>query len=111
MGTTWRVRLAGERIDDRLAEKAPRPAWLKFVDQFKSLLVIILLGAAVLAGAIGDLKDAIVIVIVVSGTASSAPPIKPSIALDSCANPRCETSTVNTTPATNVSAMLPVPTA
>lgn len=51
--------------DNRLAEKAPRPAWLKFLDQFKSLLVLILIGAAVLAGAIGDLKDAIVIGIVV----------------------------------------------
>jgi len=50
---------------NRLAEKPPRPAWLKFLDQFKSLLVIILLGAAVLAGAIGDFKDAIVIGIVV----------------------------------------------
>ena len=50
---------------NRLAEKTPRPAWLKFLDQFKSLLVLILIGAAVLAGAIGDLKDAIVIGIVV----------------------------------------------
>lgn len=50
---------------NRLAEKAPRPAWQKFLDQFKSLLVLILIGAAVLAGAIGDLKDAIVIGIVV----------------------------------------------
>ncbi|GAB3540550.1 cation-transporting P-type ATPase [Noviherbaspirillum agri] len=50
---------------NRLAEKTPRPAWLKFLDQFKSLLVLILIGAAVLAGAIGDFKDAIVIGIVV----------------------------------------------
>jgi Ca2+-transporting ATPase len=50
---------------NRLAEKIPRPAWLKFLDQFKSLLVLILIGAVVLAGAIGDLKDAIVIGIVV----------------------------------------------
>ena len=50
---------------NRLAEKTPRPALLKFFDQFKSLLVLILIGAAVLAGAIGDLKDAIVIAIVV----------------------------------------------
>ena len=55
---------------NRLAEKPPRPAWLKFFDQFKSLLVIILLGAAVLAGAIGDLKDAVVIAIVVLLNAS-----------------------------------------
>ncbi|MDP2794004.1 MAG: HAD-IC family P-type ATPase [Sulfurisoma sp.] len=50
---------------NRLAEKPPRPAWLKFLDQFKSLLVLILLGAAVLAGLVGDFKDAIVIAIVV----------------------------------------------
>ena len=55
---------------NRLAEKPPRPTWLKFLDQFKSLLVIILLGAAVLAGAIGDLKDAVVIGIVVLLNAS-----------------------------------------
>jgi P-type Ca2+ transporter type 2C len=48
-----------------LAEKAPRPAWLKFFDQFRNVLVLILLGAAVLAGSIGDLKDAIVITVVV----------------------------------------------
>ena len=50
---------------NRLAEKPPRPAWLKFLDQFRSLLVLILIGAAMLAGAIGDLKDAIVIASVV----------------------------------------------
>ncbi len=50
---------------NRLTEKAPRPAWKKFLDQFRSLLVLILIGAAVLAGAIGDLKDAIVIGVVV----------------------------------------------
>ncbi len=50
---------------NQLAEKAPRPAWRKFLDQFRSLLVLILLAAAVLAGAVGDLKDALVIVFVV----------------------------------------------
>ena len=50
---------------NRLAENPPRPAWLKFLDQFRSLLVLILIGAALLAGAIGDLKDAIVIGVVV----------------------------------------------
>ena len=50
---------------NRLAEKTPRPAWLKFLDQFKSFLVLVLLGAAVLAGIVGDLKDAAVITIVV----------------------------------------------
>jgi P-type Ca2+ transporter type 2C len=50
---------------NRLAEKPPRPAWLKFLDQFRSLLVLILLAAAVLAGVVGDIKDAVVIFIVV----------------------------------------------
>jgi len=50
---------------NRLAEKPARPAWRKFLDQFRSLLILILLGAAVLAGAVGDLKDAIVIAVVV----------------------------------------------
>jgi Ca2+-transporting ATPase len=50
---------------NRLTEKPARPAWRKFLDQFRSLLILILLGAAALAGAIGDLKDAIVIAVVV----------------------------------------------
>ncbi|QDX80800.1 metal-transporting ATPase [Denitratisoma sp. DHT3] len=50
---------------NRLAETAPRPAWLRFLDQFKSLLILLLLGAAVLAGAVGDLKDTLVIASVV----------------------------------------------
>ncbi|HEY9098112.1 MAG TPA: cation-translocating P-type ATPase [Thiobacillus sp.] len=51
--------------ENRLHEAAPRPLWLKFVDQFKNFLVIVLLFAAGLAWAIGDLKDAVVILIVV----------------------------------------------
>ena len=34
-----------EHGPNRLAEKPPRSAWLKFFDQFKSLLVLILIGA------------------------------------------------------------------
>ena len=50
---------------NRLADKPPRPVWLKFFDQFRSFLVIVLLGAAVLAGVVGDLGDAAAIAIVV----------------------------------------------
>jgi Ca2+-transporting ATPase len=50
---------------NKLTEKKPRPAWLKFLDQFKNLLVLVLIGAALLAGAVGDLKDAVVILIVI----------------------------------------------
>ena len=49
---------------NRLAEPARRHALLRFLDQFRSLLIVILMGAAVLAGLIGDLKDAIVIGVV-----------------------------------------------
>lgn len=50
---------------NQLAERAPRPAWLKLLDQFRSFLVIVLLAAAVMAGIVGDLKDAAVIAVVV----------------------------------------------
>ena len=51
--------------ENRLLEARPRPAWLKFLDQFRNLLVIVLLFAALLAWAVGDLKDAVVILLVV----------------------------------------------
>ena len=41
-------------------------AWLRFLDQFNDLLIYILLGAALLSAAVGDLKDPIVIGIVLS---------------------------------------------
>jgi Ca2+-transporting ATPase len=60
---------AGRRLahhgENRLAEARPRPTWLKFLDQFKHFLVIVLLIAAALAWAVGDLKDAVVILLVV----------------------------------------------
>ena len=50
---------------NRLAEKPPRPAWLAFLDQFRNVLILVLIGAGFLAGTIGDIKDAVVILIVV----------------------------------------------
>ena len=50
---------------NRLMSKPQRPPWHLFIDQFKNLLIIILLGAVVLAWAIGDLIDAFVILGVV----------------------------------------------
>jgi len=50
---------------NRLTEKPPRSAWLGFFDQFKNGLILVLIGAGVLAGAIGDIKDAVVILVVV----------------------------------------------
>ncbi len=50
---------------NRLAEPPRRSPLRVFLDQFKSLLILVLIVAAVLAGAIGDLKDAVVILVVV----------------------------------------------
>jgi len=61
-GATDRLRVQGP---NRLAEKPPRSPWLLLLDQFKGFLTLVLIGAAVLAGAIGDIKDAVVILIVV----------------------------------------------
>jgi Ca2+-transporting ATPase len=61
--------VAAERLakygENKLAEAEPRPLWLKLLDQFRNFLVIVLLFAAGLAWAIGDLKDAAVILAVV----------------------------------------------
>ncbi|MCX9156408.1 cation-translocating P-type ATPase [Niveibacterium sp. 24ML] len=66
--------IARERLTqygrNELAGQPGRAAWRKFLDQFTSLLILIMLGAAVLAGAVGDLKDAIVIAVVVLLNAS-----------------------------------------
>jgi Ca2+-transporting ATPase len=51
--------------ENRLAEAETRSAWLKFLDQFRNFLVIVLIFAAILAWAIGELKDAVVILVVV----------------------------------------------
>ena len=50
---------------NQLPEAPPRSAWRVFLAQFKSLLIMILIGAATLAALIGNTKDALVIVAVV----------------------------------------------
>ena len=50
---------------NQLREKPQRPLWMKFFDQFRNFLVLVLIGAAALAGAVGDIKDVVVILIVV----------------------------------------------
>ncbi len=49
---------------NRLTEAPRRPLWLVFVDQFRNLLIVVLIGAAILAGLVGDFKDSIVIGVV-----------------------------------------------
>ena len=50
--------------ENRLAEHKGRPAVLRFLDQFRSVLILVLIGAAVLAGLVGELKDTVVITVV-----------------------------------------------
>jgi len=50
---------------NRLAEPPGRPKWRAFLDQFKSLLIVTLLVAAAIAGAVGDFKSVKVILVVV----------------------------------------------
>ena len=49
---------------NRLPDQARRSALALFVDQFRNLLVLILLAAAVVAGVVGNLKDTVVIAVV-----------------------------------------------
>ncbi|TCS37074.1 Ca2+-transporting ATPase [Paucimonas lemoignei] len=61
--------IADDRITrhglNQLAQQPPPSRWKIFFSQFKSVLIIILFGAALLATAIGNVKDAIVILAVV----------------------------------------------
>ena len=50
---------------NKLAEKPPEPAWQLLLAQFKSVLIFVLVVAAGVATAIGDIMDGIVILIVV----------------------------------------------
>jgi len=60
---------AAERLNrygfNRLAEKPPRSTWHLLFSQFKSFLILVLIAAAILAATIGDIKDGIVILVVV----------------------------------------------
>ena len=49
---------------NRMAEAARRPEWLRFLDQFRNWLIGVLLLAAVVAAAIGEVEDALVITVV-----------------------------------------------
>jgi len=49
---------------NKLAEPPRRPKWLLFLDPFRAGIVYILAGAGILAGLVGDIKDLIVIFVV-----------------------------------------------
>ena len=57
-----RARLHGA---NRLPEQPGRPVWLRLIDQFRSLLIVVLLVGAGVAAVVGKFKDASVILAVV----------------------------------------------
>ncbi len=59
------ARRLAEHGPNRLTEKPPRTAWLRFADQFKSVLILILIVAAGVAFLIDDIKTMVVVLIVV----------------------------------------------
>src|SRR5688572_27400952 len=50
---------------NELAEKPPRPAWLRFLLHFTDLMVLLLIGAAILSLALREWTDAIAILAIV----------------------------------------------
>ena len=50
---------------NELVGEPKRPWWKRLLDQFRGVLILLLLGAAVISAAVGDFKDPIVIGVVV----------------------------------------------
>ena len=55
----------GQHGPNALREKPPRAWWRMLLDQFADFMILLLLGAAVVSGFIGELKDTLAIVVIV----------------------------------------------
>ena len=60
---------AAERLStfgpNALQEKKKKPVWMLFLGQFKDFMILVLIAAAVLAGAMGDKTDMIIILVII----------------------------------------------
>jgi Ca2+-transporting ATPase len=50
---------------NELVRKKKKPLWLKFLNQFQDFMIIVLMGAAVISGIMGDITDTIIILLIV----------------------------------------------
>ena len=50
---------------NRLEGKPPRPAWMLLLLQFKDVMILILMAAAVISGLLGDITDTVIIFVIV----------------------------------------------
>jgi Ca2+-transporting ATPase len=48
---------------NEIRERPPRPLWRMFLDQFTDFMILVLIGAAIISGIIGEPPDAIAIVV------------------------------------------------
>jgi len=59
---------AAERLahhgPNAIRERRRRPPWRMLVDQFTDLMIVVLIGAAVVSGMVGDLQDTIAIIVI-----------------------------------------------
>ena len=50
---------------NEIRERPPRPLWRMFLDQFTDFMILVLIGAAIVSGIVGEPPDAIAIVVIV----------------------------------------------
>ncbi len=50
---------------NELTEKKKHPAWMIFLLQFKDFMILVLIGAAIISGVVGEITDAIIILVIV----------------------------------------------
>lgn len=59
------ARRQDEHGENAIRELPPRPMWRMLLDQFNDFMILILMAAAVVSGIVGDIKDALAIVVIV----------------------------------------------